>query len=435
MSPDARLTDRRRYERQIERLHQRYLLTSRLYELRQDHVSLASVVMNRAKVARLLAREVERDNYSLEVGELRTIRARHKLREVFNCRLTDLIVHGVVANVVADAIDLDLSPRVFSYRKGVAWLSPITELAAYIRAARRAEPDLRKRGVYVLKRDVDSYTDTIPLDRDSPLWPMLEQKFGSPLPALVESAIRVEIRLPEGGVVCRVKGLPMGQPIASVIANLYLGELDRELERIPGGFYARYGDDFLFAHREEAVAREADALIDRTLARLSMSVNEDKRRTIYLTRAGRHSSEWPAARGASWVPFLGTRVGADGTVALDRVKARGLLREIDRRVSATVRTVEGEREHVGRAACTVVNNALDPSLSLAQHRSAVLLRRVVTDRQQLKQLDYCIARIIAQALTRRRGPAAFREVPYRTMRRTWGLVSLVAARNAQRVKA
>src|SRR5919197_6756424 len=113
------LADRRRYERQIERLHQRYLLTSRLYELKQSEVSLASIVMNRGKVARLLAREVAEGRYELEPGELRTIRARHKLREVFACRLTDLIVHGVVSSIVQEAVNPRLSDRVFSYRRGV----------------------------------------------------------------------------------------------------------------------------------------------------------------------------------------------------------------------------------------------------------------------------------------------------------------------------
>src|SRR5919201_898438 len=295
LAPEA-LADRHRYERQIERLHQRYLLTSRLYELRQSDVSLASIVMNRSKVARLVAREVERGHYALEPGELRTIRVRHKTREVFSCRLTDLLVHGVAADVVSEAVAPRLSSRVFSYRKGLAWLTPISGFAAYIRAERRRQPDLRSRGVYVLRRDVDSYTDSIPLGSSSPLWAMIESALGAPTPPLIEQVVRVELRLPGGGVGCRVKGLPMGQPIASVVANLYLGDLDRALETIPGGFYARYGDDFLFAHADLAVAREAEDIIDRTLDSLSLTVNEKKRRTLYLTPPGRPSEQWPAAR-------------------------------------------------------------------------------------------------------------------------------------------
>ena len=239
--------------------------------------------------------------------------------------------------------------------------------------------------------------------------------------------------VPEGGVVCRVKGLPMGQPISSIVANLYLGEMDKALEALPGGFYARYGDDFLFAHADPAVVREAEAAIDETLDSLRLTVNEKKRRTLYLTPPGRPSDAWPEARGTSAVPFLGTRIAADGTIGLDESKIRLLLRELDRRATTTVRTMRGaSREQTGRAVCEVVNRALDPRSALTQSRSAIALRRVVTDRHQLEQVDYLIARVVLKAVSRRRDARAFREIPYAKLRHDWGLISLVAARNGRR---
>ena len=435
MDIHASLADRRRYERQIERLHQRYLLSSRLYELRQSDVSLASIVMNRGKVARLLARDVASGRYELEPGEMRTIRARHKTREVFSCRLTDLLVHGVVADVIQDAVQPQLSPRVFSYRKGVAWVTPLKEFTAYLRAERRKYADPLERSMYVLRRDVDSYTDSIPLDRASPLWSMLAANLGSPLPPLIRQAIRTELRLADGAVACRVRGLPMGQPIAAVIANLYLGDLDRALHAIPGAFYARYGDDFLFAHPDADVAREAEAVMDRTLRSLSLTVNAKKRRTYYFTVSGRPSPVWPDAKGSSRLPFLGTVIAADGTVGLDGTKVRSLLRELERRTAATARTLHGSNsEQIGRAVCAVVNRALDPRSALTQQRSAVLLRRIVNDRRQLEQLDYWIARLVIRAVTGRRDVRAFRDVPYRKLRRDWALASLVAERNRAQSK-
>ena len=436
MDVQACLADRHRYERQIERLHQRHLLSSRLYELRQDDVSLATVIINRGKVGRLLARDVSRGRYQLEPGELRTIKVRNKLREVFACRMTDLIVHGVVADIVAEASAQRVSDRVFSYRKGMASMTPVAEFAAYLRAHRRSRPDPRERGVYVLRRDVRKYFDSIPIGRDSPLWPMLEAELGAPLHPLVESVIRAEMRLAEGGLATRIRGLPTGQPVSSVLANLYLSDMDRAVEDTPGGFYARYGDDFLFAHPDPAVTAAADAAMASHLHRLSPTVNAEKNRTVFLTPAGRPSAEWPSAQGAPAVPFLGSRIAADGTVGLDPPKVRGLLREIDRRTAATVATLRGaDRVQVGRTVCTVVNAALDPHTALTQHRSALLLRRVVTDRTQLAQLDHQIARIVAQALTGRAGAQAFRRWPPRALRRELGLVSLVAARNGRRSAA
>jgi hypothetical protein len=431
----AMLADRSRYERQIERLHQRHLLSSRLYELRQQDVSLASIVMHRARVARLLARDVAGGRYRLEPGELRAIWARGKRREVFSCRLTDLLVHGVVADIVREATSPLLSEQVYSYRAGVSWTLPISRFAAWLRAASKAQGTPLRRGVYVLRSDVDSYTDSIPIGRSSPLWPMLRTALGTPLHPLVTQAIRTELRLPGGALASRVRGLPMGQPIASVIANVYLSGLDRMLGGIDGGFYARYGDDFLFGHPDPEVTRTAAERATDVLAGLGLTVNERKRRTIHLTRPGRPGT-WPGAVDAPFVPFLGTRVFADGTIGLDGPKVRRLLTEVDQRVRSTVRSMRGaDRDEIGRAACAVVNRALDPGSVLTQQRSALLVRRVVTSREQLTQLDHRIALIVAEAVTGRSGPRAFREVRYRTLRRDWRLMSLVAARNAARERA
>ena len=428
MDVAAAVADRRRYERQIERLHQRHLYGGGLYEIRQDGVTLASVVMHRGRVARLLARDVARGRYVLEPGALRTIRVGSKLREVHTCRLTDLIVHGVVADVVREATASTLSPHVYSYRTGISPTAPVRTFAAWLRAARAAEPDPRRRHVYVLRGDVDSYTDSIPLLPGSPLWPMLERHLGAPVHPLVREVVHTQLRTAEG-VVRRDRGLPMGQPIAPVLANLYLGPLDALLDAVPGGFYARFGDDFLFAHPDPAVLLGA---VDRTrevLDGLGLTVNDRKRRILYLTPAGRPAPNGVA--GAPDVTFLGTRIRADGTVGLDAPKVRALLRDVHRRCVATAATVSpAAPEVVGRAVCAAVNNALRPRAGLAEQRSATMLRAVVTDRAQLGQLDDRIALIVAETVARRRGPRAFRDVPYRTLRTEWGLRSLVAARNA-----
>ena len=157
-----------------------------------------------------------------------------------------------------------------------------------------------------------------------------------------------------------------------------------------------------------------------------------ERRTLYVTSSGRPAEEWDRAKGAPAVPFLGMRVAADGTVGLDPSPARVLLREIGRRTRATARTLRGaDRDEMARTVCSVVNRTLDPRSALTHHQSAVRLRRVVTDRHQLEQLDYRIALMVAEAVSGRSGARAFREVPYRALRQDYGLVSLVAARNAR----
>ncbi len=76
-----------------------------------------------------------------------------------------------------------------------------------------------------------------------------------------------------------------------------------------------------------------------------------------------------------------------------------------------------------------MNRALAARIEFSQARSAALLRRAVTDRRDLKQLDYLIALQVVRAVTGHDGVRGFREVTYRKLRHEWGLVSLQRARN------
>ena len=115
------LSDFRIYQRQLDQLHEKYLFTPKLYELRQDQVSLASMSMKGAKVAKLIAKSVALGEYRLQPGTVREISVKGKVREVYSFGLTDLIVHRAIAHVIEEAMSPHLSHRLFSYRKGVSW--------------------------------------------------------------------------------------------------------------------------------------------------------------------------------------------------------------------------------------------------------------------------------------------------------------------------
>jgi hypothetical protein len=427
------LSDRRRYRRQIERLHRRHLTSGRLYTLEQGDVSLARFVLERRTVARLLARDVGRGAYRLEPARLRRIVTGTKERVVFGFRLTDLIVHGVVAQVLDEAIAPRLSESLYSYRRGVSWLDAVSRFAAYVRAHRRERPDPRARGLYVLRRDVDSYTDSIPVGPRSPLWEMLRGALGPATDAdrrLVETVVRPEAFVRPGALFTLYRGVPTGQPISCVLFNLYLADLDHELAAVPGAFYARYCDDLVFAHPDAAVARAAERRIEEVLRARGIGLNSEKSLTLWLTAAGRPPA-WAAARGATAAPLLGCRVSAQGTVALGGEKRRRLLVDLQHRARRAAEALgpAAPPEVAGPVVCAVVNRALEARAAFSQQRSAVVLRRAVTDREDLRQLDYAIARLVLRAVTGRDDVRAFRAFPYRRMRREWRLTSVVQARN------
>ena len=430
------LGDPRAYREQIDRLHERHLLGGGLYELTQDGVSLGTVVMRRDEIARLLARTVASGTYRPQPARLRTIRVNGKARVVFALPLADVIVHGVVSRLIESAAADRLSPNLYSYREGIPWWRAATGLATYVRGHRRI-PGVRDGGVYVLRRDVNAYTDSIPVDTASPVWPILQRAVdaggaGQGIDPgdwdLIEHVVRPEIEVPDGTPVRRDSGVPTGQPISCVLFNLYLADMDRELSSIPGAFYARYSDDMAFAHPDPAVARRAAALIVEHLAALGLKLKQEKSRDLFLTVAGRPSDAWPEARGANAVTFLGLKVNADGTLGLDRVKARGLVRDVERRAQAAV-DAAADPEEAGRLAAAVIRQAIDPDDPDASLKTASLIRWIVTDRRQLAELDHRIARAMAGVLTNDRSIRAFRRMPPRLLRERYGLPSLVALRN------
>jgi hypothetical protein len=204
--------------------------------------------------------------------------------------------------------------------------------------------------------------------------------------------------------------------------------LDRVFEAVSGGFYARYSDDILFAHPDARVTRNVDDMLSRHLTAKGLRTNPDKDQFVYFNGAGRPSVS-PAARGANRMTFLGCNVSFDGVISLNERKMQVLMKDVSTRARRTLQVLHPrDRVAAGPTVCAAVNEALSPD-SPARHKHALLLRHVVTNRQQLKAADYQIARIVARELTGIAGVRAFRKVRYRTLRRDWGLVSLYHVRN------
>ena len=65
-------------------------------------------------------------------------------------------------------------------------------------------------------------------------------------------------------------GIPFGAAIACVFANIYLNDLDRQIERIPSVHYFRYADDLLVITSERESAVQAQECLEREMNRLQL---------------------------------------------------------------------------------------------------------------------------------------------------------------------
>jgi hypothetical protein len=222
--------------------------------------------------------------------------------------------------------------------------------------------------------------------------------------------------------------VPTGSSLQPIACNLYLGPIDEIAARVPGCFYARYGDDMLFAHPDPDVTERSTRQIDGAIAELELELSRDKCAALYFNGAGR-ASERPGFRGVSGCDYLGVQIDFRGSIKLRRDKLQDLLLDAKARLRRSDRMlIHVERARRAETLCQVINAALDPSHRLA-HASASVLRSRIDDRGQLRDLDYKIANLIARALCHRRGPRAFRRHSPRRLRTQNGLTSLVRARD------
>lgn len=411
--------------------------------LLQAGVELAELpASSDAELSRLLARRVGSGEYSFSPVTERAAYLGGKVRHVYRAPLADTVVLFVLAGLLAELVMPAVCERVYSYRKGRSSHEAVTDLVRFLKRHRAAHADPRTRGLHVLRRDIVGYGDRIPVDDASPLWPLLTQVLvargcpaSDPFHGLLRRALRPLVLRTDGTLERLTRGVPMGSPLQPSICNLYLDTLDRTLEALPGGFYARFGDDMLFAHESAESASTASLHVARLLGELRLELNPAKALDLYWNGAGRASAAPISSieRGATHVEYLGQRLAFDGGVALSRKKLRRVKAELKVRiVQSELLLREVPVAARATALCGAVAGALDP-MSPAALALAPELARQCDDRRLLTELDHWLRLTLSEILSGRRGVRAFRSAPPRFWRAR-GLVSLVARRDRTRAK-
>jgi hypothetical protein len=425
------------YATQIEKLRKKQRQAHRQDDNSQQRAALSAISIHRRSFSRVLTRTIQRGEYVFSPMEERIVRIGDKDRSLYRSSISDKIVLAALAEITVELIAPYLSPSVYSYQKGKSSLTALNHFASYLAHHKSSRPEPKDRGLYIIKRDISAYGESIPVTDDSPLWEILQDALvnrggvpnADPFLSLLKSAIRPQVVKVSGKVTELDVGVPTGSSIQPAICNLYLTPLDRTLDTIPGSFFARYGDDFLFAHPEAAVARKAAFRIDEIAQKLRLEIKDEKKQNCYFTNPGRPSVDWPETTNSSFIEYLGCRISFSGIIGLKTEKAHRLLRDLRTRMRTMRNLLDGSSvDTLAPVLCAVVNAAMDPHESLC-HPTSSLLRYIVNDRAQLKHLDYLIALSLAETLSGKQGVRAFRTIPYKKLRRTWNLHSLVVARN------
>ncbi|MBM4346346.1 MAG: hypothetical protein FJ100_23470, partial [Deltaproteobacteria bacterium] len=293
MERGARVANGARKDELLRRLHDAEQRCARRKQSRPDAIALRA---NRAERLIGLADQLAAGQWRPAPG-LVFVTTRPKHREVHAARYSDRVVHHLIVQDLAPAIDRRLCPNTFACREGKG-------THAAVRALRESMWSLSRHGkvrVWALQMDVVNFFHTIDRER---LWALLQRPLREAVatrdpPYDLATAVRALLddeparraaRVGNPQAFARVpphkrlsqqapgRGLPIGNLTSQWFANAYLAGLDAFVQRELGlGHYVRYMDDFVVLGTDAArLERARAAIIAMLRERLGLAVHASR---------------------------------------------------------------------------------------------------------------------------------------------------------------
>jgi hypothetical protein len=278
-----------------------------------------------------------------------------------------------------------------------------------------------KSPLFIVKRDISDYFASI--DHD-----LLFKKLASlvdPADYLYRLlAQRVRFVYEErGSMQAATIGIPFGTSVACLLANIYLTEMDREIESIPELHYFRYADDLLLLSSHRETAAHAALRLEDFLTDLRLRTKPSHQADILLTNEPVSDATF---RTAPSFRHLGLLFRAGGEVSLSRDKVRkiqNLFRFAFRRKR------RWRREADPRLRTQTLVNIAAETIEKGIRNVAILdyYLKHVNDEWQLQLLDRWLAEEILSRVFGGHRKSHFRRIPFAELR-AMGLPSLLHRR-------
>ena len=176
----------------------------------------------------------------------------------------DRLIQQAMHQVLSGAFDPLMSDHSYGFRPGRSAHAAVEAARGYVKAGK----------TWVVDIDLKEFFDQVSHDRLMVRVARVVQD--KRVLSLIGRYLRAPIRQVDGRQQKRLQGTPQGGPLSPLLANIYLDDLDRELER-RGIAFVRYADDIaLFVSSERAAQRVLESVKDWLRKHLALVVNDDK---------------------------------------------------------------------------------------------------------------------------------------------------------------
>jgi retron-type reverse transcriptase len=211
-------------------------------------------------------------------------------------------------------------------------------------------------------------------------------------------------------------GVPFGSPLACILANIYLTQLDKDMRRYKV-WYFRYADDFLICGTHGDEVKAAVNYLDQSLAALKLTTKPSHTQSISFTP---HNGFELTNR----FKHLGLEFMNNGTVKMAVEKQRKIINLFKRmlRYNKQIHRIRNNEQRL-KAVIGVINDTVNDRI-----RSAAIIDyylKHVNDEVQLQNMDRLIAElVISTTINKEFRKGHFKLIPYKKLR-DLGLISLL----------
>ncbi len=212
----------------------------------------------------------------------------------------DRLIQQAIHQKLSPLWEVAFSDHSYGFRPNRSAHDAIRTTQGYIQAGK----------TWVVDIDLKSFFDEVNHDR---LMRLVGQKVRDKrLLKLIGNFLRAPMQMPDGSRQKRLKGTPQGGPLSPLLANIYLDELDQELEARELSF-VRYADDVaIFTSSERSAQRVLESVINWIEKHLKVPVNREK------------SGSGPSDKSS----LLGFRLYTDGSIGISSKAIEKLKDEV-----------------------------------------------------------------------------------------------------------
>ena len=408
-------------KKRIQQIYEKAVQKGVAFKNAQQTVTYCTLNLNANYLARIIAKTVEQRKFRPSYLHPKKIYRHAQERIVFPLTPIDNIVQGVLFEVLLKNALPKISKHVHSYIPGRSTITAIQEFTRYLKQFNQQFPT---NDLFILRSDITKFTDSIPLNPDSHVWGKINALIDSIdfdkdehdyIKDLTRAFIQPYIETRPKNPYQSFMGLPMGTPLSSIVANLYLADLDFALEALPDIFYLRYGDDLLIAHPNSDMIKQAEKIYDSHLEKLQLTRNPSKDLRLYFTLSARPyiDNHWHGTQAIDYIGFSVNRAG-NKTISLRRRHRLCLtLKERIRRTTILCQNFPLNKQV--EILSIAIANALDANNPQAIPEAVTFLK-LTNDRSILQHFDYWLAFMISKSITGIKSPRTFRTVSIKQIR-------------------